>query len=52
VRQPSVWRVTAAVMKGELASPHEATGRARGPIGALRMLAHRAGDPGSAFRPA
>jgi flavin-dependent dehydrogenase len=52
VRQPSVWRVTAAVMRGDLASPHEATGRARGPISLLRVLAQRAGDPGAAFRPA
>jgi geranylgeranyl reductase family protein len=52
VRQPSVWRVTAAVMRGDLASPHEATGAARGPISLLRLLAHRAGDPGKAFRPA
>jgi hypothetical protein len=37
-------------MRGDLGSPHEATGRARGPIGVLRLLAHRAGDPGKAVR--
>jgi flavin-dependent dehydrogenase len=50
VRVPSVWRVIEAVMRGDLASPHEATGSARGPIRILRLLAHRAGDPGEAFR--
>jgi geranylgeranyl reductase family protein len=52
LRVPSVWRVIEAVMRGELAGPHEATGRARHPIRVLRMLARRAGDPGKAFRPA
>jgi geranylgeranyl reductase family protein len=50
VRVPSVWRVIEAVMRGELASPHEATGSARGPIRILRLMAHRAGDPGACFR--
>ena len=47
---PSVWRVIEAVVRGDLASPHEATGSARGPIRILRLLAQRAGDPGKAFR--
>jgi geranylgeranyl reductase family protein len=52
VRVPSVWRVIEGVMRGDLASPHDATGRARGPIRILRFLAHRAGDPGESFRAA
>jgi geranylgeranyl reductase family protein len=50
VRLPPVWRVVEAVMRGDLAGPHEATGGVRGPIHALRILARRAGDPGRDFR--
>jgi hypothetical protein len=50
VRLPPVWRVVEAVMRGDLAGPHEATGSVRGPIHALRLLARRAGDPGRDFR--
>jgi geranylgeranyl reductase family protein len=52
VRLPSVWRVTEAVMRGDLASPGAAGGPARAPIGVLRLLATRAGDPGQDFRAA
>jgi hypothetical protein len=49
-RLPSVWRVTEAVMRGDLASPGARGGPARAPIGALRLLARRSGDPGQEFR--
>ena len=49
IRAPLVWPVIQAVIRGELASPHEATGAARAPIGVLRAIARRAGDPGRAF---
>ena len=50
VRAPLVWPVIHAVIRGDLASPNEATGVARAPIGVLRAIARRAGDPGRAFR--
>lgn len=50
VQIPSVWQVIEAVMRGDLASPHDATGSARTPIRVLRFLARRAGDPGDSFR--
>jgi geranylgeranyl reductase family protein len=50
IRLPSVWRVTEAVMRGDLASPGARGGPARAPIGALRLLARRSGDPGQEFR--
>ena len=50
IRAPLVWPVIQAVMRGDLASPNEATGAARAPIGVLRVIARRAGDPGRAFR--
>jgi geranylgeranyl reductase family protein len=50
IRAPLVWPVVHAVIRGDLASPNEATGIARAPIGVLRAIARRAGDPGRAFR--
>jgi geranylgeranyl reductase family protein len=50
IRLPSVWRVTEAVMQGDLASPGASGGPARAPIGVLRLLARRAGDPGREYR--
>jgi geranylgeranyl reductase family protein len=50
VRVPVVWPVIEQILRGEISDPADARGRARGPIGVLRVLARRAGDPGRAFR--
>ena len=50
MRVPAVWRVVEDVARGDLAYPGAASGAVRAPIGLLRTLARRAGDPGRPFR--
>ena len=52
VSLPPVWSVIEAVTRGDLTHPGAARGAARAPLGFLRTLATRAGDPGRRFRPA
>ena len=50
MRIPAVWGVVEDVARGDLAYPGAASGAVRAPIGLLRTLARRAGDPGRPYR--
>jgi geranylgeranyl reductase family protein len=49
-RLPLFWTMLERLMRGEIRHPGEAGGAVKAPVRLVAALAHRAGDPGAAYR--